>query len=103
MAYLITHPDHGIYLGSNQTATYWSLEWRHDLPGAAQTFATLEDAISHVSGWFFGIEPSAYRYPEVSDDGLGFVFEGDLIAQGFEGWSGATGHTVSADKETKGT
>ena len=87
MAYLITHADYGIYLGSNSTAAYWSLDERNDLPGAAQTFVTLGEAIAHISNWTFGNEPSAYRYLEVSDGGGGFVFEDDLIAQGFDGWT----------------
>jgi len=86
MAYVIMHQRYGMYLGSNQLTAYWSCVAHPDLPLAAQTFGTLEDAIAHVASWPTGNNPSAYFYTKIEDHGSGYVFEHEAVAQGFPGW-----------------
>lgn len=86
MAYVIMHQQYGLYLGSNKDIAYWSFMSRGDLPPAAQTFASMEEAISHITSWRTGNIPSAYSFIKIEDHGSGYVFEHEAVAQGFAGW-----------------
>lgn len=87
MAYVIMHQHYGIYLGSNQNTAYWSFVCNADLPPAAQTFPSIEDATSHVTSWRYGNIPSAYSYVTIEDHGSGYVFDHEAMAQGLPDWS----------------
>ena len=82
--YVITHSDHGIYVGSALGLGFWS-----NMSAAGQntvpTFDTETDAREHVESWSDDNIPDDYGYAPVEvDDDTTFATISQLRAAGLE-------------------
>lgn len=83
-AFVITHPEWGIYLGMCMGLGFWS---KMDPVGqsAACTFESIEQAREFMATWDNG-EPAGVSFaPVVPDDGT-FATIAACVAAGLEGW-----------------
>lgn len=84
MAYVITHPEIGIYLGSCLGMGFWS---KLDPVGqpCAITFQTEKQAEDHMSMWDDG-KPEGIRLHLVIPDSGEYASIAACVAAGLEGW-----------------
>lgn len=84
MAYVISHPDMGIYLGNCFGLGFWS---KLDPVGqeSAITFPSQDAADSHMATWENEV-PAGVTLVEVSEDSEGYASVQACIEAGLEGW-----------------
>lgn len=83
-AYLITHPERGIYLGSAMGMGFWS---KCDPVGqpSAVTFPSREEANQYMASWDGGTPPGIELVAVTPDDGQYASIQACVDA-GLEGW-----------------
>ena len=83
-AFVITHPEWGIFLGHCLGLSFWSKLEAAGQP-AAPTFPSIESAEQFMSSWINGRPPEASMAPVVPDDGT-YASVAACVAAGLDGW-----------------
>lgn len=84
-AFVIVHPEMGIYLGSCMGLGFWS---KLDAVGqpSAVTFSSEEDAEAFMASWDDGKPKGVSLVPVIPDDGT-YASVAACVAAGLDGWS----------------
>lgn len=84
MAWVLTHPERGVFLGCWLGLSFWS---KLDPAGqpAAPTFPSTEEAESFMAEWEGG-RPQDVRLVEVVPDDGTYASVAACVAAGLEGW-----------------
>ena len=84
MAFVITHPEMGIYLGSAMGMAFWS---KLDPVGqpAACTFESQDEAEAFMASWDGG-RPEGVGFAPVTPDDGPYASIAACVAAGLEGW-----------------
>jgi len=88
MSCVITHPEHGIYLGSCMGLGFWSML---DAVGqeSACTFPDRDEALAHIQSWENNNDPAQYATVDVLTCGAeGFATIADLRSAGLDNMLG---------------
>jgi len=83
-AFLIWHPDRGIFLGHCMGLGFWSKLDPVGQPSAV-TFPSREIAEQYMAGWDHGRPTEASLHPVIPDDG-DYASIAACVAAGLEGW-----------------
>jgi len=84
MAFVISHPEHGIYLGNCMGLGFWSKIDPVGQPSAV-TFPTQSEAEEHMSKWDDG-RPLDVTLHEVTPDNGDYASISACVAAGLDGW-----------------
>lgn len=82
MAFVITHPEMGIYVGNSMGLGFWT---KLDSVGQPEvvTFNHVDDAKQHIASWDSGNDPAEYGFAEVEAAGH-YATIPALLAAGLE-------------------
>jgi len=92
-AFLIVHPEYGVYLGSHMGRGYWSKVASVGQP-AAVTFATRQEALDYMAEWSVSPPPGIDLVP-VQADGPGYATIAACVRAGAPGWLDALTPTAN--------
>ncbi len=95
MAYVLTHPEHGIYIGSCMGLGFWS---KLDAAGqdAVCTFVSEAEAAEYIQSWDGGHNPADYQLKPVTPSLDNYATVADLRAAGLEALLGEMANTTPA-------
>lgn len=105
MAFVLTHPEQGIYLGSCLGLGFWS---KLDAAGqeAACTFDSEAEAAAFIRSWDAANDPADYQLAPVSPSDGNYATVDDLRAAGLEALLGELSSIAPAparrQQETEG-
>ena len=92
-AYLIVHPNYGVYLGCHAGRGYWSKVDSVGQP-AAVTFRSRKEAIEYMASWSVSPPPGTDLLP-VAGDGPGYATLGACVRAGAPAWLDTMTPTVN--------
>lgn len=84
IAFVLTHPQMGIYLGCCMGLGFWSKLDPGGQPSAC-AFPSIEEAKQHMFTWDGGV-PEGVTFAEVIADEPGYVSIAACVAAGLVGW-----------------